>query len=258
MSKQKQAPQTKPASKPTAKVASRPAQKQHDATAASRAASSPQAQNVTIDRLEPLTGIYVRDKLSQLSGNSRLDAAAIKNLPAAGGGANALNDLTDVSVANPANGQVLKYNGSNWAPAPDNAGSGGGGAAPAFGRQVLVATDGLTVNVQYIGSDAFLIGGDAASGYTVIVPAGTMVISQDVKGNSTNTNSNGELQYAVDNDANGYPLEFMFSVDDEGQEQDADEIIRGHIQSEEISGNVTTQTIPNMNGYPSGFTVKLR
>lgn len=40
---------------------------------------------------------------------------------------NVLSDLGDVSSAAPSNGQVLKWNGSSWAPASDNAGSGGGG-----------------------------------------------------------------------------------------------------------------------------------
>jgi len=35
------------------------------------------------------------------------------------GGASALNDLTDVSTAGVTTGQVLKYNGSSWAPADD-------------------------------------------------------------------------------------------------------------------------------------------
>ena len=40
---------------------------------------------------------------------------------------NVLSDLGDVSSTAPSNGQVLKWNGSSWAPASDNAGSGGNG-----------------------------------------------------------------------------------------------------------------------------------
>ena len=39
-----------------------------------------------------------------------------------GGGASALNDLSDVSTAGVTSGQVLKYNGSSWAPAADSTG----------------------------------------------------------------------------------------------------------------------------------------
>ena len=45
------------------------------------------------------------------------------------GGASALNDLSDVSTSGAASGQVLKYNGSSWAPAADNTGGGGGGSS---------------------------------------------------------------------------------------------------------------------------------
>ena len=46
-----------------------------------------------------------------------------------GGGASALGDLSDVSTSGAASGQVLKYNGSSWAPAADNTGGGGGGSS---------------------------------------------------------------------------------------------------------------------------------
>jgi hypothetical protein len=49
----------------------------------------------------------------------------------AGGGASAFNDLSDVSTAGVSSGQVLKYNGTSWAPAADN-NSGGGGGATSF------------------------------------------------------------------------------------------------------------------------------
>jgi hypothetical protein len=39
-----------------------------------------------------------------------------------------LRDLSDVSVATPSTGQVLKWNGAQWAPSTDLAGEGGGGA----------------------------------------------------------------------------------------------------------------------------------
>jgi hypothetical protein len=48
-----------------------------------------------------------------------------------GGGATALNGLSDVSTAGVTNGQVLKYNGTSWAPAADNNSGGGGGGSGA-------------------------------------------------------------------------------------------------------------------------------
>ena len=59
-----------------------------------------------------------------------------------GGGASALNDLSDVSISSLSPGQVLKYNGTNWVNDTDNTGSGGGGGG------------GLPTGVSYSGSGA--------------------------------------------------------------------------------------------------------
>jgi len=48
----------------------------------------------------------------------------IISLPSGGGGATALNGLTDVTLSSVTNGQVLKYNGSAWVNGTDNSGSG--------------------------------------------------------------------------------------------------------------------------------------
>jgi hypothetical protein len=46
---------------------------------------------------------------------------------ASGGGASALGGLTDVSSSTPSAGQVLKWSGTQWAPASDSTGAGGSG-----------------------------------------------------------------------------------------------------------------------------------
>jgi len=51
-----------------------------------------------------------------------------------GGGATALDDLSDVSTSGVSSGQVLKYNGSSWAPAADNNSGGGGGSGATVER----------------------------------------------------------------------------------------------------------------------------
>lgn len=48
-------------------------------------------------------------------------------------------DLSDVTLAGNAVGKVLKWNGTQWAPADDNTGGGGGGAGDNWGSQVVVA-----------------------------------------------------------------------------------------------------------------------
>ena len=64
-----------------------------------------------------------------------------------GGGATSLNELSDVTISSPSAGQVLKWNGSRWANAADEQGSGGGGG----GDMVLSATQTVTGQKTFTG-----------------------------------------------------------------------------------------------------------
>jgi len=63
-------------------------------------------------------------------------------LSGSGGGATTLDGLTDVSASSPSSGQVLKWNGSAWAPAADNTGGGGGGSGATVHRFKVSYTAG--------------------------------------------------------------------------------------------------------------------
>ena len=63
-------------------------------------------------------------------------------LSGSGGGATTLDGLTDVSASSPSSGQVLKWNGSAWAPAADNNSGGGGGGGAVVHRFKLSYTAG--------------------------------------------------------------------------------------------------------------------
>jgi plastocyanin len=63
-----------------------------------------------------------------------------------GGGASNLDQLTDVVISSPVNGQVLKYNGTNWVNGTDATGSGGGGTVDSVNGQtgvVVLDTDDI-------------------------------------------------------------------------------------------------------------------
>lgn len=74
------------------------------------------------------------------------DGSQWSSAPAGGGGgAEALNDLTDVTLTSPTNGQVLKYDGSNWI----NDAEGGGGATYAIDESTRTADgDWLTFSTS--------------------------------------------------------------------------------------------------------------
>lgn len=65
------------------------------------------------------------------------------------GGATTLGALTDVSSTTPSTGQVLKWNGTEWAPATDSVGSGGGSGIALTDLSVTVANQFGTGNLTY-------------------------------------------------------------------------------------------------------------
>ena len=71
-------------------------------------------------------------------------------------GASALDDLTDVSTAGVASGQVLKYNGASWAPAADI--SGGAGAAnvrASYAGTTGALADLASTNLDIVGAKSY-------------------------------------------------------------------------------------------------------
>jgi hypothetical protein len=78
-----------------------------------------------------------------------------------GGGASALDDLTDVTITSPAAGQVLKYNGSVWINDTDSTGS--GSFAYPTGTGIVTVSSG------------------SAWGTTLTAPTGTIVGTSDTQ-----------------------------------------------------------------------------
>jgi len=64
-----------------------------------------------------------------LTYNDVANSLTIDSTGGGGGGATALEDLTNVSTTSPNTGQVLKWAGTEWAPAADATGGGGSGIA---------------------------------------------------------------------------------------------------------------------------------
>ena len=111
-------------------------------------------------------------------------------LAGGGGGATTLDGLTDVSASSPSSGQVLKWNGSAWAPAADlNSGGGGGGGATVQRFKLnydstgsLDTTSDLTtlINSATINSDIVTITFDSSITYP---PASIMIYGYDYTNN---------------------------------------------------------------------------
>ena len=119
---------------------------------------------------------------------------------------NVISDLGDVSSTTPTSGQVLKWNGSSWAPAADSTGSGGG--------------SGATVErfkINYNSSGAINTISDSTSGITSInidsASSGDITINFD--SSSYNYPPASVLMYGYDYTNNKYnivPLETTMTV----------------------------------------------
>lgn len=95
----------------------------------------PEQKEIILDTPEEIA-----NKLESLTGEARLDASAIKNLPTTtvkGGGVRLLQYLADVNIQSPANNDVLKYNSTSklW---ENGTGGGGGGAVDSVNGQTGV------------------------------------------------------------------------------------------------------------------------
>jgi hypothetical protein len=76
-----------------------------------------------------------------------------------------LNELADVSTSSPTTGQVLKWNGSQWAPAADSTGTGGGTSSGIFQTiaQIEYDASGNLTSVSIINGDMTATITDATS-----------------------------------------------------------------------------------------------
>ena len=126
--------------------------------------------------------------LTKQSGNVDLTTL----LAGSGGGATTLDGLTDVSASSPSSGQVLKWNGSAWAPAADLNSGGGGGGATVQRFKLAYASNGNLSGTSDKTSLVNSISIDSATGGDVTVtfdssinypPASIMVYGYDYTNN---------------------------------------------------------------------------
>lgn len=104
-----------------------------------------------------IEGTNVTITVTDDSANDEVD---ITIAAAGGGGGGNLDSLTDVVITTPSNGQVLKYNGTNWINDTDATGGGGGGLT--WSRK--------TANYTAVNGDAIIA--DTSGGtFTVTLPA---------------------------------------------------------------------------------------
>ena len=107
----------------------------------------------------------------------------------------ALSDLKDVGAGAPANGQTLKWNGAEWAPANDDTGS---------GSQWTTAGSDIHFNTGNVGI------GDATPAATLTVGDGDKFQVQGATGNVIFTDPNASIRFPATTGTNA-PMMFQFA-----------------------------------------------
>jgi hypothetical protein len=151
-------------------------------------------------------GIGAND-IVQLDGSGKLpavDGSALTNLPGGGGGGSTtLNGLTDVSTSGVTTGQVLKYNGSSWAPAADAVAGGGSlgditvaGSTMSSSGTLITLDDNVTVTGTITSSQAGAPVLTSASTLTLQATTRTTIANTPLKLHSFTTTARNSLSAA--------------------------------------------------------------
>jgi len=175
----------------------------------------------------------------------------------AGGGAGT-DDQTAAEV--PITDAGGYFTGSDVEAALQELGAGGGGGGVTRSVDTPAAIGSTSVKVVRLGGSAVSFGGSGAAGFTLDIPASTEVTQLDVTAtNDTGVNASGEIVLAVDNSLNSYDRFFVYEIYDLSNDQKVDQHLTGNVLQQVVAGNVTTLTIPNIQGnYPNGFRLILR
>ena len=124
---------------------------------------------ITITNATPAT-LYYWCYLHVAMGNS----ISVADPGTGSGSAGDLNSLTDVVITSAANGQVLKYNGTNWINDTDASGSGNAFTTIAVAGQSNVAADSTSDTLTLIAGNGISITTDASSDTVTITNSGSV------------------------------------------------------------------------------------
>jgi hypothetical protein len=145
------------------------------------------------------------------------------------------------------------WNGIRWT-TPFLAGSSGG----ALRQKVTLSSGNLSVRLAYTGS-APTLQANATGDYSLIIPAGSEVLSLDISGDNTTLTGTGDFTFRLDNSANAEEVSFNSQLYNPGNGALVDVFAQGNNHARSYAGNVLTHNYPNMQLFgASGFDILLR
>ncbi|MEL6661300.1 MAG: hypothetical protein AAFR36_32945, partial [Bacteroidota bacterium] len=126
------------------------------------------------------------------------------------------------------------------------------------GAQFTQTTAGMTINLEYFGSNAPVFTNPGAGIYLLTVPAGTRCSWINLKGNNSTLNGSNELLFRFANAANSQDRQFALSMYNAGNGALHNMFATGQNPSRSIAANQTELNFPGMDFFgASGFEIAL-
>ena len=134
-------------------------------------------------------------------------------------------------------------------------GAGGGGGSAAHDS---LSSGTVTAEVDRLGGSATTIANPAAGEYDLDIQSGAHLLNATIFGNNTTLNGSQEMIIRLDNSANSIDRRVVVQLYDANNDALVDQQVTATVHTQSVAGNVTTITIPGLNGFgATGFYVEL-
>lgn len=135
---------------------------------------------------------------------------------------------------------------------------------PGGGGGITVSRDsstvgGVTATSDRFGGTATVLTNPAAGEYTLTVQSGAFLGTATVFGDNTTLNGSNEMLLRIDNSANSVDRRFIVQLYDATNDALVDQQLTGTNHTQGVAANVTTLTIPGLNGFGAGgYYIEIR
>lgn len=132
----------------------------------------------------------------------------------------------------------------------------GGGTSHAQDTSTVA---GVTHTSDRDGGTATVLTNPAAGEYTLTVQSGAYLKASTVFGDNTTLNGSNEMILRIDNSANTENRRFIVQLYDANNNALVDQQLTATVHTQAVAGNITTLTIPGLNGFgATGYYIEIR
>ena len=132
----------------------------------------------------------------------------------------------------------------------------GGGGSFAQDTSTVAGVDHTS---ERLGGSATVLTNPAAGEYTLTVQSGAFLNSATIVGDNTTLNGSNEMILRINNSANSIDRRFIVQLYDANNNALVDQQITATVHTQAVAGNITTLTIPGLNGFgATGYIIEIR